>query len=161
MNGERYVRFCIAIEHMAKTLRRYKNEKLSEFGLRGMHLMFLFQLDKEKEGLTVSELAVSCAVDKGFISRATSDLIAKGYVEYKNKVGSRYRNKIILTDLGRHVMDQLNSVIDTTISLVTDEVSAEDFVTFYKVLDSIEKNLEKTAWNEETQTESDPCGERE
>lgn len=142
MNGERYVRFCIAVEQMAKTLQRYKNEKLAAFGLRSMHLMFLFQLNQAEEGLTVSELAVSCSVDKAFISRVATELSGIGYVEYKNKVGSRYRNKLVLTELGKYVMEQINTVIDDTISAVSSEITDEQFKTFYTVLGTINRNLE-------------------
>ena len=86
MSGERYVRFCMAVEQMAKTLQKYKNEKLAAFGLRSMHLMFMFQLHQSEDGLTGTELAAICSVDKAFISRVTGELISLGYVEYRNKV---------------------------------------------------------------------------
>lgn len=143
MNGERYVRFCIAVEHMAKTLQRYKNEKLAAFGLRSMHLMFLFQLNQSDEGLTGSELAASCSVDKAFISRVTSELSDMGYVEYKDKIGSRYKNKLVLTEAGRQVMEQINAMIDDTISAVASGITDEQFKIFYSVLGTIDRNLEK------------------
>lgn len=143
LNGERYVRFCIAVEHMAKTLQRYKNEKLAAFGLRSMHLMFLFQLNQSDEGLTGSELAASCSVDKAFISRVTSELSDMGYVEYKDKIGSRYKNKLVLTEAGRQVMEQINAMIDDTISAVASGITDEQFKIFYSVLGTIDRNLEK------------------
>ena len=143
LNGERYVRFCIAVEHMAKTLQRYKNEKLAAFGLRSMHLMFLFQLNQSDEGLTGSELAASCSVDKAFISRVTSELSDMGYVEYKDKMGSRYKNKLVLTEAGRQVMEQINAMIDDTISAVASGITDEQFKIFYSVLGTIDRNLEK------------------
>ena len=142
MNGERYVRFCMAVEHMAKTLQKYKNEKLAVFGLRSMHLMFLFQLSQAEDGLTGSELAASCSVDKAFISRVTGELSELGYVEYRNKTGSRYKNKLVLTEKGRQVMDRISTIIDDTILAVTGEITAEQLSTFYMVLGTIDRNLE-------------------
>ena len=143
MSGERYVRFCMAVEHMAKTLQKYKNEKLSAFGLRSMHLMFMFQLNQAEDGLTGTELAVNCSVDKAFISRVTGELSELGYIEYRNKTGTKYKNKLILTEKGREVMEKVNEIIDTTIDSVSGELTAEEFNTFYKVLGTINRNLEK------------------
>ncbi len=145
MNGERYVRFCMAVEHMAKTLQKYKNEKLAAFGLRSMHLMFMFQLNQAQEGLTGTELAANCSVDKAFISRVTGELSGLGYVEYRNKTGTKYKNKLVLTEKGRGVMGEVNEIIDSTIAAVTKEITPEQFGTFYMVLDMVNRNLESYA----------------
>ena len=142
MNGERYVKFCMAVEHMEKALQKYKNEKLAAFGLRSMHLMFLFQLSRAKEGLTGTELATNCSVDKAFISRVTTEMSNLAYVEYLDKTGSRYKNKLVLTEKGRKVMEQISTLIDETIADVTAGISAEQFGTFYDVLDTVNRNLE-------------------
>jgi DNA-binding MarR family transcriptional regulator len=138
----------MAVEHMAKTLQKYKNEKLAEFGLRSMHLMFLFQLNQSEEGLTGTELAATCSVDKAFISRVTNELTALGYVEYRNKVGTRYKNRLILTEQGKNVMGKVSEIIDEAVSVVTKEISAEQFDTFYTVLSMVDRRLEESAVTE-------------
>ncbi len=142
LNGERYVRFCMAVEQMAKTLQKYKNEKLAVFGLRSMHLMFMFQLNQAEEGLTGTELAVNCSVDKAFISRVTGELSELGYIEYRNKTGTKYKNKLILTEKGREVMGKVSEIIDTTIAAVSKEITTAEFDIFYKVLGTVNSNLE-------------------
>lgn len=142
LNGERYVRFCMAVEHMAKTLQKYKNEKLAAFGLRSMHLMFMFQLNQSEEGLTGTELAATCSVDKAFISRVTGELIGLGYVEYRNKQGTKYKNKLILSEKGRDVMIKVSEIIDDTIAAVTGEITEEQFKVFYTVLNAVDASLE-------------------
>lgn len=144
MNGERYVRFSMAVEHMAKTLQKYKNEKLAAFGLRSMHLMFMFQLNQSEEGLTGTELASICSVDKAFISRVTGELMQLGYVEYRNKVGTRYKNKLILTERGTEVMGKVTRIIDESVVAVTHEITDEQFDTFYTVLKAVNQRLEET-----------------
>jgi len=151
LNGERYVRFCMAVEQMAKTLQKYKNEKLAEFGLRSMHLMFMFQLNQSEEGLTGTELATTCSVDKAFISRVTGELMKLEYVEYRNKVGTRYKNKLILTEKGKEVMEKVNQIIDDSVLAVTHEITEEQFENFYAVLGAVNRRLEQTS----------ECAERE
>ena len=133
----------MAVEHMAKTLQKYKNEKLAAFGLRSMHLMFMFQLNQAAEGLTGSELAATCSVDKAFISRVTGELSNLGYIEYRDKMGTRYKNKLILTEKGREVMAEVSGIIDETIAAVSSQITSEEFDVFYKVLGTVNQNLEQ------------------
>lgn len=142
MNGERYARYCIAVEHMAKNLQRYKNEKLAAYGLRSMHLMCLFQLSQSEEGYTGTELSAICSVDKAFISRVIGELLKLGYVEYRNKVGTKYKNKLVLSENGQNVMKQVEKVIDDTIAAVTENITDEQLKTFYTVLDTVNRCLE-------------------
>ena len=149
MNGERYVRFCMAVEHMAKTLQKYKNDKLAAFGLRSMHLMFMFQLSQSEEGLTGTQLASTCSVDKAFISRVTGELTRLGYIEYSDKKGTKYKNKLILTERGKEVMSKVSDIIDNTIAVVTEEITPEQFETFYTVLNAVNKRLEESVSDED------------
>ena len=70
----RYFRFSSATEAVTKSIQKYKNEKLSRFGLKSMHLTFLCCLYKAEDGMTSAELARECGVDKAFISRITHEL---------------------------------------------------------------------------------------
>ena len=53
----RYFRFSSATEAVTKSIQKYKNEKLSRFGLKSMHLTFLCCLYKAEDGMTSAELA--------------------------------------------------------------------------------------------------------
>lgn len=141
VSKDRFARFSIAIEHMAKTLKRYKNERLAAFGLHSMHLMFMVQLSQRAEGMTGTELAATCLVDRAFISRVTNELSEAGYVEFKEKRASRYRNKLVLTETGRKVMEEVSNWIDKTVAQVTSGISGEQLETFYTVLSAIDRNL--------------------
>ena len=71
---DRFVRFSMATESLAKTLQKYKNDCLEPFGLRSMHLMTLWCLWRNGGGLTAGELSRLCSVDKAFVSRVTGEL---------------------------------------------------------------------------------------
>ncbi len=161
MNGERYTRFSIAVEHMAKTLHRYKNEHLAAYGLRSMHLMFLFSLSQAAEGLTATELTECCSVDKAFISRVTAEMCSAGYVEYKTKdSAARYNRKLTLTEKGQAVMHEVEGIIDRTIASVTSGLSEEQLENFYTVMDHIDTRLCALSlfeMNEKRKEERNPC----
>ena len=85
--NDRFMRFSIAMETISKNVQKYKNEQLSPFGLKSMHLMFLYCLGQSDDGLTATELSKSCGVDKAFISRMATDLRSMGYIGYADEDG--------------------------------------------------------------------------
>lgn len=138
---DRFLRFSFAIDQIAKNLQKIKNEKLARFGLRSMHLMCLFQLDKNPDGLTGTELSRRCQVDKAFISRVTGDLCQADYVSYSNTEGSHYNNKFVLTESGRHVMAQIRKILEDAVEQVTSGISADEFTQFYRILEQLDNGL--------------------
>lgn len=141
-NEERFARFSFAIDKVAKNLQKYKNEHLEKFGLRSMHLMYLVSLGRTPEGMTATELAQNCSVDKAFISRLTGDLCDAGYVEYKTKKGTKYNNKLILTESGRKIMKEIQKIIDDSVSHIIGDIPETHLTIFYNVLNQIAEHLE-------------------
>lgn len=138
---DRFLRFSFAIDQIAKNLQKIKNEKLARFGLRSMHLMCLFQLDKNPDGLTGTELARRCQVDKAFVSRVTGDLCGAEYVSYSNRQGSHYNNKFVLTEAGRAVMAQVRIILEDAVEQVTAGISEEQLLQFYQILEQLDSGL--------------------
>jgi len=138
---DRFLRFSFAIDQVAKNLQKIKNEKLARFGLRSMHLMCLFQLDKNPEGLTGTELASRCLVDKAFISRVTGELCRSDYVSYSDREGSHYNNKFVLTEAGKAVMTQVRHILEEAVEQVTAGIDEEQWSQFYQILAQLDNGL--------------------
>ncbi len=146
-NFMRFFRFSSAVDTVNKNLQKYKNDKLAPIGLRSMHLMYLCCLDKSPIGLTLTELAKVCGVDKAFISRVTRELSAFGYVAYATpdiippQIYPKYKKQLVLTEKGKLVMKKINEMIDKAVTVITGNISPEDFEVFYSVLDKLSANL--------------------
>ena len=128
---------------------KYKNDKLKAFGLRSMHLMYLYCLDKESGGMTPVELSKKCSVDKAFISRVTTELRKLGYVEYDNdhepdnkKDPAKYKKRLLLTDKGKQIMTCINEMVEEAVGKITSDITREQLDTFYFVLSKFDDNLE-------------------
>lgn len=150
----RFLRFSAAMDTIAKNLQKYKNDKLSRFGLKSMHLMFLCCLDMAKDnGMTPAELAKSCGVDKAFISRIARELRLMGYVCYSGEksLSLRYKKHLVLTENGREIMAGINKMIDEAVRRITDGIPDDKIETFYQVLELFDKNLIRLC------AESSPC----
>ena len=144
---DRFIRFSHATESVLKALTKYKNDCLSRFGLRGMHLMTLVCLFRAgggvpggvpEDGLTPGELSRLCAVDKAFVSRTTGELKRLGYVGLS---GGRYNARVFLTEEGRRVTEEIYSMMSDAVARITDGVSSEEVEIFYGVLDRFGENL--------------------
>ena len=132
----RYFRFSSATEAVTKGIQKYKNEKLSRFGLKSMHLTFLCCLYKAEDGMTPAELARECGVDKAFISRITRELEKLGYIDcpQNHPLELRYKKKLRLTERGRDIMTAVDEMIDDAVTKLTDGIPDEKIDDFYKVL---------------------------
>lgn len=146
---DRFVRFSIATDTILKNIQKYKNDKLKAFGLRSMHLMYLYCLDKESGGMTPVELSKKCSVDKAFISRVTTELRKLGYVEYDNdhepdnkKDPAKYKKRLLLTDKGKQIMTCINEMVEEAVGKITSDITREQLDTFYFVLSKFDDNLE-------------------
>ena len=130
-SSDRFIRFSLATDAILKSIQKYKNNCLASFGLRSMHLLYLTCLGRAEEGLTPGELADSCGVDKALISRISTELREKGYVEYADPGESnRYRRRITLTQTGRDVMEMVNRLLSEAVERIASGVSGSSSRSF-------------------------------
>jgi len=141
-NSERFLTFVLTIDRISKNIKRIKDTAMEKYNLRSAHVMCLFNLVKTSEGLSSTELADACGVDKAFVSRVTTELEKRGYIERsKNSRGSIYKCKFILTEQGLEVKEYINSKISEVMTDVSGELSEHKLRTFYEVLATLDENI--------------------
>jgi len=140
---ERFFRFSIAMESITKKLQKFKNAKMSPYGLHSMHVMFLCALGKTSSGLTAGELSRLCGVDKAFISRTATDLRKKSLVEFSKGEGATrfYKKKMVLTENGKEIAERISGIVNDTVDRATTGISDEEFNVFYSVMEKLGGNL--------------------
>ena len=77
---QRFQAFVTGITVCYKYIQRIKSAEMTEFGLKGTHMMCLFFLHHQPEGLTAAQLCQLCAEDKAAISRTLATLQKNGYI---------------------------------------------------------------------------------
>lgn len=135
---QRFESFVSGITVCYKYIQRIKNAEMTELGLKGTHVMCLFFLSHNPEGLTAAQLCKLCAEDKAAISRTLSTLLEKGYIQTS---GKKYRALLSLTPLGTETARQLDALIFQWVNLGGDGLTDEERATFYRVLEQIAGNL--------------------
>ncbi len=143
MYMERFTTFTINLSNIERSLHKIKSLKMAQYGLRATHLMCMVQIEGSKDGLTPTELAQKCAIDKAFVSRITNDLNALCFIRINDKFndGRKYRQKYILTEKGYAVMQEIQDIITRVVGDIWDTVTPEELQCFYKVLDVINDKI--------------------
>ena len=125
-----------------KHLERLKLKGMNEYGLSGTHTICLRRLYESENGLTRTELAQACQVDRAQITRVIGYLLSRELVTEKGE-GSVYRKKCVLTPEGREITARINDLIAELQSFVSGNIPPEELEIFYKTLHVICDNLKE------------------
>lgn len=135
----RFEIFTTTITQIYKNLQKIKMQEMADSELRGIHVMCLFQLNRHKDGLTVTEISNLCGEDKAATSRTVSDLIQKGLVTTDKE--KKYRAPIMLTKEGQEIADKIDKQAAQAVESVGQGLTDDERETFYKALTIISENL--------------------
>lgn len=146
MYMERFTAFTVNLANVERNLQKIKSKKMAEYGLRSTHLMCMIKIYTTNGGLTPTELARVCAIDKAFVSRISADLVERGLIEFDKNItdGRKYKNKYVLTDSGVKILDEITNIINDVISGIDSDITQEELKCFYKVLDTINSTINAT-----------------
>ena len=136
---QRFDAFVSGITACYKYIQRIKSMEMTEFGLKGTHVMCLYYLRQNPAGLTASQLCGLCAEDKAAISRTVSELRSQGYITSLSQ--KAYRAMLTLTNAGQEIARKFDHLIEGWVTTGGDGLSDEERSDFYKVLSTIADNL--------------------
>lgn len=142
--NDRFETFTVLVNRISRNIRRIKNTKMAEYGLRSIHVSCLYYL-YTCEGLTASELCDRCEEDKATISRAVEYLESRGYLEGESREQKRYKSPLLLTEEGRIVGQKIAQKIGFILEEMGQSLSPEERESFYRSLAVISESLESIA----------------
>lgn len=144
MYAERFREFSGLVSRAEKALQRVKTQNVKDYGLRGVHVSCLLALHERPEGLTATELASVCGVDRAQISRVTAELRGLDLVcEASPGPRRRYRGALELTEEGRAAAAEMAGIVDEKLQRVSGDIPPEELTVFYRVFGAIVERLEK------------------
>ena len=140
MAMDSFERFGLMLSTASKSLYRLKSRCMSKYGLSSTHTVCLRKLYENPKGLTKSEIADSCDIDKAQITRIMGELLEKNYV-IDDSSKKTYNRKFFLTELGRKITDEINGTVEDVVRYVNEDIPKEDVEHFYTVFGTINKKL--------------------
>ena len=136
---QRFDAFVSGITSCYKYIQRIKSLEMTEFGLKGTHVMCLYYLRQNPAGLTASQLCGLCAEDKAAISRTVSELRSRGYITSLSE--KAYRAMLTLTSAGQEIARKFDNLIEGGVTAGGDGLTDEERSDCYKTLSAIAENL--------------------
>ena len=142
MESERFRRFTLLVDGIHKSVQKIKNNKASDFGVKGVHTLWVYELLCHPEGMTASELAAKSMIDRSLISREIEALKEKGYITAERSIGKRnYNSKIRLTEKGKEVAEKIGDIAIEMQAMANMGISEEELIQFYNTLEKLSGNL--------------------
>ena len=137
----RFEAFTKAVTTSYKCIQKIKKYEMDTFGLKGSHVMCLFALGKNENGLSAVELCKTCNLDKAAVSRILPALQSEGYI-YADKIGNqKYRIKHRLTEKGKEISNALNLLITNVVDRCGRGLTVPEREQFYASFEQITENL--------------------
>lgn len=142
MENRVYDNNILAFDRITKNTKRIIDTVLKGHGLRSTHASCFFRICEAKDGLTSTELAEACGVDKAFISRITAELTKNGYIcKDPDSVGMIYKRKFVLTEKGHEIYDALLGELSKITEKTRTEITDTKLQIFNEVLAAVDKNI--------------------
>lgn len=141
---DRFETFTGSILELNRCVQKLKDLEMKPFGLRANHVMCLYYLGKNPQGLTVTELAETCREDKAAVSRCISLLVERGLVGGSFPENKRsYRTKLSLTESGRELVEKIYRKVDAAMIGGGSGLTEAQRENLYASMELIIKNLSR------------------
>ncbi len=146
MEDLRFLRFVLLVGEIQKNLQKVKWTNAVEFGLKGVHMVWMLELSLYPDGLSMSELAKLCMNDRALVSREISAMEQNGYITFEDSATGgrhRYSAKLKLTERGRALAKEIEAAGRQIQESVNYNVSEEDLKIFYSTLEKLQVNFQQ------------------
>lgn len=149
---ERFEAFTGSVLELNRYLQKIKDLEMKPFGLRAGHVMCLYYLGKNPDGLTATELTEACREDKAAISRSVSFLVERQLIRGDFAAHKRsYRTKLYLTDSGKELVETIDRRIDAAMTQGGSGLTDQQRKNFYEAMEIIIHNLAQYVEEKETE----------
>ena len=144
MEQERFFNFTRLIDGIHKDVLKIRLDYAPAFGVKSVHVFWLYDLLSHPEGLSATELAASSQIDRSLISREIAALKKQGLIRSENVEGKRnYNAKLTLTESGKAAAKRISELGVYFQNRVSEAIDEKKLLIFYDALEKMYKNLEK------------------
>ena len=145
MDNFRFERFTLLLDGIHKGINKLKDEIAPALGVKSVHLLWLYHLWRNPEGLTSAEIAQARKIDRSLVSREIEILEESGYIALAEVKGRRrkYNARISLTEKGRELAEKIAEEAMRIQSTVDVGISEGELEAFYITLEKLHRNFEK------------------
>lgn len=152
MEEERFEEFSALISGIHGNIQKLKARYTTQFGLKPVHVFWLYLLRMYPDGMSASELAAAGKSDRSLVSRELDYLFDEGIVRtLSGGERRRYGWKLILTEKGEALADIISAVVRDIQNAVSHDIPKADLAVFYRTLHTLSDGFEKLVRNNHIQ----------
>jgi DNA-binding MarR family transcriptional regulator len=139
---DRFESFILLIDAIHKSINKIKTDIVPGSSIKSVHTMWLYELLRNPEGLTATEIANKTMIDKSLVSREIRALMKDGFVKSSLRDGKKSYNSVIsLTEKGKALAEQIAVSALAVQETVSNDVGMDELSVFYSVLERLYKNI--------------------
>ena len=140
---DRFESFILLIDAIHKCINKIKMDIAPERAIKSVHTMWLYELLRNPDGLTATEIANKTMIDRSLVSREINTLMREGYVKGASSEGKRNYNSVItLTEKGKELAEEIAESALKIQNEVSRDVAGDELSVFYSVLERLYNNIE-------------------
>ena len=144
LEQDRFEEFSSLIASVYGNIQKLKTRYTTQFGLKAVHVLWLYLLRTHPEGMSASELAAAAQSNRSLVSREIDELFDKGIIfTQENGSKRRYGWKLMLTDKGRQLADIITAIAADIQKTASRDISEEELITFYRTLKKLDNSFEE------------------
>ncbi len=159
MVSQRFYLFTQLIDGVHKCIHKLKIDTAPYFGVKSVHIFWVYELYMHPKGLTSAELACRSMISRSLISREIESLQKDGYIEFSEQPHGKRKNYnalILLTDKGKALAEHIASEGLAVQQAVNKGISPEELAVFYATLEKLYENIKQVAKEREC-ADIEPC----
>lgn len=138
---QRFDRFLSNISEIDLYWHRLASAEMERYGVKGTCALYFTKLSTHPDGLTAAQLAALCSRDKADVSRDMTALEKNGVVTRVQTDGKAYRARIVLTEKGRAMAEEISRKVEYAVTCVGQGLTDSDREVLYRSLEEITANL--------------------
>lgn len=139
MKTKSFIQFIRLIDSTRKSINKLKLENANLLGIKGVHILWVYELLQHPEGLSAAALAANSMIDRSLVSREIEQLTTNGFIVCDNPSG--YNAKFRLTESGMKMAEYVKEEA-MRLQLCADEgITEEELEAFYKTFEKLNRNL--------------------
>lgn len=139
---ERFGIFNFKISFLYKCIKSLEAEVAAKFGVKGVHIFWIYSLYNQPRGLTASEIAKTNSVNRSLVSREIQKLRKENIVYFASDAAdNRYNVRILLTEKGKDVAHEIQRIGMQVQQQTNHGIPDEEILIFYSVLERMAENL--------------------
>lgn len=140
---DRFESFILFIDAIHKSINKLKTDIAPHSPIKSVHTMWLYELLRNPEGLTATEIASKTMIDRSLVSREISALMREGLVKSEGTDRKRSYNSVItLTENGKALAEHIASAALKIQNAASHNVDKDELSVFYSVLERIYNNID-------------------